>query len=56
MMWQKVSGSGTFTSNAINPRLSLIAALDTNGNLYYSLTQTNTDSDIMMLFMKHLMS
>ena len=53
-MWCKPRDSGTFTAKSITPRLSLIAALDTLGNVYYSLSQVNTDSDAMMLFMTHL--
>ena len=32
----------------------MIAALDTDGNLYLSLTQFNTDSDAMLMFLSHL--
>ena len=32
----------------------MIAALDTEGCIYYSLTQANTDSDVMMIFLQHL--
>ena len=37
------------------PRLTLIAALDTEGRLYFALTHANTDSDVLLVFMKHLM-
>ena len=42
-------------ARAVTPRLALIAGLDTEGNVYYSLSQTNTDTDMMMLFMRHLL-
>ena len=32
----------------------MLAAIDTDGNLYMSLTQFNTDSDAMLMFMTHL--
>ena len=32
----------------------MIAAIDTEGSLYMSLTQFNTDSDAMLMFMSHL--
>ena len=32
----------------------MIAAVDTDGNLYLSLTQQNTDSEIMLMFMSRL--
>ena len=38
----------------MNPRLSLIAALDTDGRVYFTLTHANTDSDVMLVFMRHL--
>ena len=39
----------------MNPRLSLIAALDTDGRVYFTLTHANTDSDVMLVFLRHLM-
>ena len=36
------------------PRLSLIAALDTEGRAYFSLTQVNTDQYVMLVFLRHL--
>ena len=32
----------------------MIAAIDTEGQLYLSLTQFNTDSDVMLMFMSRL--
>ena len=32
----------------------MIAAVDTDGRLYLSLTQQNTDSEIMLMFMSRL--
>jgi len=54
MMWRPPGAPGTMISRAVTPRLALIAALDTDGNVYYSLSQSNTDTDMMMLFMRHL--
>ena len=34
----------------IIPRVSLIAALDTAGKVYYSLTQANTDQFVLLAF------
>ena len=36
------------------PRLSVIAAVDNKGNVWYSLTQANTDSEVLLLFLRHL--
>ena len=39
----------------MSPRLTLIAALDTDGRVYFTLTHANTDSDVMLVFMRYLM-
>ena len=54
MMWSPPQTASTFTSKIVSPRISIIAALDSEGSVYFSLTQVNTDSDIMMLFLRHL--
>ena len=54
MMWCSPNSTGSIALNQVTPRLSLIASLDTSGNVYYSLSQVNTDSDILMLFMRYL--
>ena len=36
------------------PRISMIVAMDTNGNVYQSLTQSNSNSKIMELFFRQL--
>lgn len=38
----------------VRPRLSLIVAVDTNGNIYWSMMQTNTNELTMKLFLSHL--
>ena len=40
----------------VNPRIALIAALDTEGQVFYSLSHANTDSDVMMTFFLHMTS
>ena len=42
----------TITDHAVNPRLALIAALDTDGRVYFSLNHSNTDSDVILLFLR----
>ena len=39
----------------MQPRISLIVALDTEGRLWCALTQANTDSDVMTMFLRYLM-
>ena len=42
----------TISDIAVTPRLALIAALDTDGRVYFSLNHSNTDQDVIMLFLK----
>ena len=35
---------------SLQPRLTLIVALDSTGEIYYSVTQNNTDSSMMEIF------
>ena len=41
--WSKPGTSATISEKPISYRIALIAALDTEGRIYYSLTQANTD-------------
>ena len=54
-IWCPADAAATITQRAVTPRLTLIAALDTEGRLYFSLTHANTDSDVLLVFLKHLM-
>ena len=54
MMWCPPQTPATMATRPISYRISMIAALDTEGCIYYSLTQANTDSDVMMIFLQHL--
>ena len=51
-MWCPVNAPCTITEHTVNPRLALIAALDTDGRVYFSLNHSNTDSDIILLFLR----
>jgi len=53
-IWAPTNSPATATTRMITPRLSFIAALDTDGRVYYSLLHANTDSDIMIMFLSHL--
>ena len=53
-MWAKADSPATATIKAVNPRLSLIAALDSDGQVYFSLLHANTDSDVMKMFLGQL--
>ena len=54
MLWVPAQTPTTMRARPISYRISLIAGLDTEGNIFYSLTQANTDSDVMMVFLLHL--
>ena len=55
-MWYPKYTPCTITDKFMSPRLALIAALDTDGNVYFSLTHANTDSDVMILFLLGLVN
>ena len=42
------------SSKALSPKVNMIAAIDTDGRLYLSLTQFNTDGDVMLMFLSRL--
>ena len=48
--------TATVTMKAVAPRLSLIAAVDTDGRVFFSLTQANTDQKVMLAFLQHLVA
>ena len=52
--WGQRSGQGNAKLNSISPRLSLIAALDTEGHIWFTLSHANTDSNMMALFLNSL--
>ena len=53
-MWCPTNAPCTVGENAINPRIALIAALDNDGRVYFAMTHSNTDSDVMILFLSNL--
>jgi len=53
-MWVPTKVPATVTDKGIAPRLALIAALDSDGQIYFSLTHAITDSDVIASFLKRL--
>ena len=47
---------GTVATSPVQPRLSMVTALDTDGRVYFSLSHANTDQDTYMLFLRHLIA
>ena len=42
-IWAPGDSAATVSLKPLTPRLSIIAALDTEGRVYFTLTQANTD-------------
>jgi hypothetical protein len=52
--WSERDGRGNTQLNSVSPRLSLIAAIDTDGRVWFILSHANTDSNMMALFLHSL--
>ena len=53
-LWHPKRQVCSIPMQTVSPRISLIAAIDTDGRTWFTLTQANTDSDIMLLFFTKL--
>ena len=49
-MWCPGYTAATATMRTVSPRVSLIAVLDTDGKVHFSLSQANTDQHVMLEF------
>ncbi len=54
--WCRPGTPGTVATSSIQPRLSMVTALDTDGRVYFALSHANTDQDTYMLFLRHLIA
>jgi hypothetical protein len=54
MKWQAPGATNSIAKKLWAPRHSLILALDNYGESFVALTQVNTDSDMMSLFLRDL--
>ena len=52
--WKVNGTTNSMNEKIVQPRISLIAALDTEGDVYLSLTQVNTDTSVMRLYFSKL--
>jgi len=52
--WGRSGQRLTEHHNPVTPRLSMLMAIDTDGNLFAALTQVNTDHRVFCLFMTKL--
>ena len=51
--WTFPGGGNSVAKKQITPRISMIAALDTDGNSYMALMQANSSTRTMELFFTH---
>ena len=54
MNWQYKGVKNNLAKKHWNPRISLIVAVDSKGEVFCSLTQANMNSQVIGLFFKHL--
>ena len=52
--WQRKGLSNSLPVKKVNPRITLIVALDSEGKIYASLLQANSNADTMQLFLTEL--
>ena len=52
--WNYKRGHNSIPTRPVNPRLSLIATIDTRGEVYLSLSTVNTGSEQICLYLKWL--
>jgi hypothetical protein len=52
--WQRKGMTNSVPVKKVRPRITMIVALDSTGEIYCSLLQANSDSDTMRLFMNEL--
>ena len=52
--WRERNATNSVCLQSVNPRIGMITAIDTEGRIYLSLTQTNTDSNVFCMFMTKL--
>ena len=52
--WAPKRGPSVGNTHTIQPRLSMISALDSEGRIWFALTHATTDSDVIILFLRKL--
>lgn len=54
--WCLPESRGSVPQRVISPSLSMIAALDTDGRVFFALSHATTNQDTFMVFMRHLVA
>ena len=52
--WSAKYHSNSIEEKIVNPRITLIGAIDNEGDVYISLLHANTDSDVFKMFLSKL--
>ena len=52
--WRIKGDNNSYSAKALGYKLNLITAIDTTGQVYLSITQFNTTSNVMMMFLSRL--
>ena len=52
--WNYKNAANSLPDPLVRPRISLMAAIDTDGEVYMSVSQSNTDIETMGLFLRNL--
>ena len=52
--WREPGDNNSLPQQLVSPRVSLIACLDSLGNILLSITQVTTTSEVMRVFLHHL--
>ena len=50
MKWKEYGTTNSVPTLALSPRVSMIVGLDTQGNTYVTLTQSNSNSKVMEIY------
>ena len=53
-VWRPTYATGTVTIKALSMKVAVIAAISTEGHIYYSLTHSLTNSEVIGMFFYHL--
>ena len=56
MKWRPRGSTNSIARKLVVPRISMIVALDTDGEVFLSLTQSNTNAMIMEIFIRQLVN
>ena len=52
--WCPTDGTGTVPNKVLSMKVAVIAAIDTEGRVYFALTHSLTNSEVIGMFFDHL--